>query len=148
MTEVLELSTIVERRTVNIKSKQHPAGKLYEIRGSQELSVWDIAQVELLSTRMREVDFTSKPTEARERAFRKHLRDLVAIIVPSLEKPVVAAMSDTHLLAIFAVWGNERGADGGVGNASSVRTSGASSRGSNGSTAATPKRGSTTRSGS
>lgn len=146
--EVLDLSTIVERRTVRITSKLHRGGKLYEILGEQELSIWHLAQIEAKAVELQGFDLGAVPTPAKQRAYRKALRDIVAVIAPSIEEKVLGELSDTHLLSIFAVFRGAEPRGGESGNASSAQTSGASSLGSNGSTAVTRKRGTTSRSGS
>lgn len=147
--EVLDLSTLVERRTVRITSKLHRAGKLYELLGEQELSAWDGASLQARLVALSGFDLAKEPSPAQRRAYTKALRDLVAIVAPTIEPKVLEELRDAQLLAIFGVYTGGLGeAVGESGNAPSARTTGASSRGSNGSTAATRKAGSASRSGS
>lgn len=147
--ELLDLSTIVERRTVRITSKVHRDGKLYELLNEQELSAWDGARLQTGVRALTAFDLTKTPTAAQQRAYTKALRNIVSVIAPSIEEKVLGDLRDAQLLAIFGVYSlADETAGGDSGNARGARTSGASSRGSRGSTAATPKGGSDSRSGS
>lgn len=145
--EALDLSTIVERSTVRIRSKLHPDGKLYEILTQNDLSLYDTAVLEARGDVLSDLDLAVKPTAAQARAHTKALRDMTRMIVPSLEENVLAGLADLQMLSIFGVFSAAVG-EGESGNALSGQTSAASSRASNGSTAASRKRGSTSRSGS
>lgn len=146
--ELLDLSTIVDRPTVRIRSKLHPQGKSYEILAPNELSLYQTAVVEAKAGSLDDLDVTRKPTAAQERARRKSLLDLVEIVAPSIEEKVRRGLSDVQLLAIYGAFAGllDQDEDGDSGNAVAARTSGGSSRASNGSTAATRKAGSGSRS--
>lgn len=105
--EALNLSTISDRRHVRVETSLHPKGKDYELLNPQELSLWQAANLERKSVELKGYDLTAKPTPAKERAFRKSLRDLVSTVVPSLEEKALGELSDVQLLAIYGVFGSD-----------------------------------------
>lgn len=150
MTELLDLSTIVERNTVRIRSKKHPAGKLYELLNRDDLGVFEHAQIVKMHTRASQLlDLANsrnlKPVEQRELS--KALRDVVKLLMPGIEPVVLRELSDTQLAKTVAVWAAMH-QDAPEGNARSrPRTGGGNSRVSKRSTAATRNAGGTSRSG-
>lgn len=150
MTEelLLDLSMIIDRPKILLRTKTHPAGQIYELLHPSELSAFQLAIIQKLNPAVI-LDPAKRPTKKQEAAQRKALLELVQMVGPSIPAAIRSAAPTMYLLAFYmAFLGLIK--DGDQGNARSARTSttGASSRGSKSSTAATPRRGSTTRNGS
>lgn len=144
--EILSLSTIAERQTVNIESKKFPAGKLYEFSNLADLGPFEygiIVQRDAELAKLRSQKKKLTPTQ--ERLFQKILDDTVKLVVRDVEPFVLAALTPQQKELLVVTWSQLilQGAAEGNARTSSRRTTGASSRGSKRSTAATRKRGST-----
>lgn len=146
--EILALSTVVERATVRISSKRHPAGKLYELLNVQDLGILEHAKVLAAAAVVDRLKIKKRRTPKDERALRLALTESVKLVLPSIEPAVLRELNNAQLEMIVITWGTHGAKDGEEGNPRRRRTGAASSRASSGSTAATPKRGSTRRSGS
>lgn len=151
---ILSMSAIVDRETIELFSKKHPKGKLYELK-----SVWDLGPTEHATIIDRnnvcqELLQKTKRTPAQERMLDKALGDVAAILVIGLEPAVLADLTISMRAAILFSWiaannksTGEEGADPNP-RSRSRRTGSGSSRGSKSSTAATRRAGSTVRRGS
>ena len=152
--ELLDLSTIVEKANVRIRSLKHPAGKLYELVNLDDLGVYEHQTIVTLHAKAATLlQSAGSLTDPQSRELAKSLGDIVRILLPGLEPAVIAELSNAKRSQIIAVWAarNEPadgdGADGvsgsGEGKARGRRTTGGSSRSSKGSTVASRKAGST-----
>lgn len=147
--EVLDLSTVVEKAHVRIRSRKHPAGKLYELVNIDDLGPFEHQTIVSLHARASELlQSSSALTEPQSRTLTKALGDIVKLLMPGLEPAVLAELTNAKRSQIVQTWA-ERNAPPGAdpGNAPSRRTTGGSSRSSKRSTAAPRKRGSTPRRG-
>ena len=153
MTELLSLSTIVKAKdTVMIESKLHPKGRSYDLIGLDDLGPFEYQKILDRTAAADKLGVIEKPTAAQARELGKALADILKIVAPSIEPSVVTRLNNSQRAMIVATWTvsltTERTASGsGEGNARSRRTTGGSSRNSKGSTAASRKRGSTSRRG-
>jgi len=149
MTELLKLSTIVERQFVTIVTKKHPKGKAYDLVNLDDLGPFEHQTIVTLHGKAAELlQTTSALTEPQANTLRKALGDIVKLLMPSIEPAVLASLSDAKRSQIVQVWAaRNTAAEAEAGNARSRRTTGGSSRNSKGSTAASRKRGSTSRRG-
>lgn len=151
MSEVLSLSTIVERKTINIESKRHPAGKLYELANLADIGPYEYAIIHQRAAEAEQLRRVKKPTVAQKRRTKKLLDDTVKLVLHGIEPAVLAALSDQQKDMIVVTWSahlqTQRAAEGNA-PAKPRRTTGASSRASRSSSAATRKGGSTSRRGS
>lgn len=146
-TEVLDLSTIVEKRTIRIRTLAHPDGKLYELLNVDDLGVYDLELLGRHEKLLSELAAVKKPTPAQERALDRALDEMIKLAVPDLEPRVLRELSQSKKAMILKSWAPaQEGGD--PGNAASAPTGGARSRDSKPSTAATPRRGSGSRTGS
>jgi hypothetical protein len=154
--EILNLSTIVERSTVNITAKRNakakPTEKLYELRNTADIGPYEYASILHGSQEVERLRALKKLTAAQERQVKKLLDDTVKLVfMTPLEPYVLAALTEQQKEMIVFTWAaHVRGAAEGNAepNRRSRRTTAASSRGSKRSTAATQKRGSTSQRGS
>lgn len=143
-TEILNLSTTVERATVNIESKKHPKGKLYEFANLADLGPYEHAVLAQRMVEVNELRKLKKMTAAQQRQIDALLDEMVSMICLKLEPVVLAALTDAQKQWILLTWSARLETPGAAeGNRKSRRTTAASSRGSSRSTAATRKRGST-----
>lgn len=148
--ELLDLSTIVEKVTVRIRSKRHPAGKLYDLVSLDDLGVYEHQKVIQLHGQSVELLQSTKPlTEPQARTLSKGLGELVKMLLPGIEPAVIAELTNAKRSQIITAWAlrNQGETPSEEGKARPKRTTAASSRRSKGSTAATRKRGSTSRPG-
>lgn len=138
--ELLDLSTLVDRDTINIKSKLHPEGRLYSLKAQKELSIYDTATLESRSEELGDIDLKKKPSPGQARKHTAALRAMVSLIMLDIEPAVVDSLSDVQMLAIWGVYQGafERPGESGEGKAPGGQTSAAKSRASKGSTVATP----------
>lgn len=141
--EILHLSTIVDRNTITIDSKQHPNGKTYELTGLADLGPYEYAIIFQRNEELERIGALKKPTEAQERQVRKMLDDSVALVVRGIEPAVVKSLTAEQKQMVLLAWSSQLERGAAEGKAPSRRTTGASSRASRRSTAATRKRGST-----
>ncbi len=139
MTEVLDLGAVFDRDTVKL-----PDGKTVELRNQQEFGIVDDHK---LRTLLKQIDETRKLGQevSEEDALRasQMLRDLATMLVVDLE----AEIPDWACVAIFEFWVKRAQGDEPAPDPPKPRrrTTGASSRGSKHSTAATRKPGSKSR---
>jgi hypothetical protein len=147
--ELLSLSTIVDKATVNITSKKHPRGKQYELVDLDDLSPLDHQKIVVKhadATTLMQTEGVLTPTQSR--SLEKLLGDIVKILIPTLEPIVLRDLSNGQRSRILRVWA-ARNSGGGEGGATPTRsrTTAASSRRSKSSTAATRNPGRTRRTG-
>lgn len=150
MSEVLTLSTIVERDTINIVSKRHPRGKLYELANLADLGPYEYAIVTARNEELQPLLARKKLTPAQERMLTKALDDVVKLLLLNVEPSVLAALTIQQKEMIVFTWigqVSKQGAAEGNGRPSR-RTTAGSSRASKSSTAATRKPGGTRQRGS
>lgn len=146
--EILDLSTIVEHPTVNIASKRHPKGKLYELINLADLGPFEYATVLQRHAESRALAEKPKLTAAERRQLEKARADTVKLLVPKLEPTVLAELTPQQQDMLVLAWSAHVQAQGSAeGNARSRRTTDGSSRDSRPSTAGRPKAGSTPRTG-
>lgn len=140
--EILNLSTIVDRKKINIESRRHPKGKLYELASTADLGPYEHANLIRANAQVSPLlAKTSKLTAAEERSVKSLLDSMSKLIVFDIEPTVLSALTIQQKSMIVLVWASTVGAA--EGNRKSRRTTAASSPGSKRSTAATRKRGST-----
>jgi len=148
VTELLDLSTVVERDTVRITSKKHPAGKVYDLVNQDELGPYEY---EIISSRHAKTaklaNLTRKMTVVEKRELSKALGDIIKLLVPDLEPAVLSEMEDTQRARIVTAWAMKSGAAEGEAQAGKSTTAN-SSRASKPSTAVTKGSGSTSQRGS
>jgi hypothetical protein len=154
VTELLNISTVVERDTVTIRSKKHPAGKAYDLVNIEELGAFEY---EIIVSRHAKVGklahLTRKMTAAEQREINKALADILKLLVIGLEPTVLTEMESAIRARIVTAWAVKHGAAEGEAPAGRPkrkprkRTTAGSSRASRRSTAATRKSGSTSRRG-
>ncbi len=101
---MLTLSTIVDRETINIESKKHPNGKIYELN-----SVWDLGPLEqaVLIDKQRSaaaLNQRKRLTGAQKLQLRKLLCDIVMMIVRGLEPAVLAELDEARLSTLQLAW--------------------------------------------
>lgn len=150
MSELLNLSTVVDRATINITSKKHPTGKQYELRNLADVGPYEYALFLHHSREVDELKKLKKLTPAQERSVKKLLDAIVSLVVFGLEPAVLKALTEQQKETIVVSWTalvSSQGAAEGNGQ-KGRRTTAGSSPGSRRSTAATQKRGSTARRGS
>lgn len=148
--EILSLSTIVEKATVNIASKLHPRGKLYELVDLDDLGPIEHQKIVVKHAEAAQLLESPKElTEAESRKLGKLLGDVVKILLPSIETKVLNELSNAKRSTILRVWAarQQTASTASDDTPRSRRTTAASSRRSKSSTAATRKRGSTPRRG-
>lgn len=146
--EILDLSTVVERARVRIRTLKQPAGKLYELLNLDDLGPYELAVIKARhGEAVKLLNAEKKLTAPQKRALHKALGDIVAILIPSLEPGVLDEMEQAPRALIVQAWA-ARNAGGDQGNPAGGPTTAASSRASRRSTKATRKRGSTSRTGS
>jgi hypothetical protein len=138
VTQVLDLAAVFERDTVKM-----PDGTQHELRNPQELGILEEHRLRLLLKKIEEFTAGAKSEQDAEQAS-KLLRELATMLVVDLE----AEIPDWACVAIFQFWVKRVEGEEKPANPRKPRTTAGSSRGSKRSTAATPKRGSTTRPGS
>jgi hypothetical protein len=151
--ELLNLAqAAAPRDTIRLPSKRNPDGKSYEILSPSDLGAYELERLRALSAEEDKLRASApkalKP--AQKRALRRVLGEAVKLLMPSLEPAVLELLSNEAREQILIAWMMKHysaGAAGTEGEARSRRTTAASSRGSKRSTAATRKRGSTSRSG-
>jgi hypothetical protein len=141
-TPLLELSTLVERETILIRSGLFPDGKHYEVRNGGELDAIEYQTLESAHrsfVKIQEKGDTATSADARRVS--ELLRKIVLLIVPDLEPEVLDELGDDKRLQILDVWNRSvtRGAEGNA--PGRLSTGGGSSRDSKPSTAATRRRG-------
>lgn len=139
MGETLDLAKLADRDDVKL-----PDGTSFYLRKQIELGVVQDYELRELIKRVQELDAkdpADKTVEDAEQASR-YLRELAGLIV--IDGP--EKLEDWQCALIFAFWIARNGSDGNP-PPQSRRTTGASSRGSKRSTAATRKRGSGSRGG-
>lgn len=147
--EIMNLSTIVTRKTINIASKKHKTGKVYELANLADLGPYEHAIIYQRNEELEKLAKAAKPTQAQERQVKKMLDDTVSLIVRDLESAVLKELTSEQKQMVVFAWSAHLEAPGAAeGKAPSRRTTGRSSRDSKSSTAATRKRGSTSRAGS
>lgn len=146
--EILALSTIVERATVNISSKAHKTGKLYELLNVQDLGILEHATVLANAAVIDRLKQKKRRIPKDERELRRALTESVKLVLPSIETAVLRELNNAQLEMIIVSWGTHNH-DGAAtpGNPQRRRRTGTgSSRAFNRSTAATRKPGSASRS--
>ena len=145
--EILNLSTIVERATINVTSKRFPKGKLYELVNLADLGPYEHAVIAHHSAEVDKLKALKKMTPAQTRQAQKLLDDTVKLVCPTIEPSVLAALTEQQKEMIVVTWSVHISTQGAAeGNAPPRRRTGAgSSRLSKRSTAATRKPGSTRR---
>lgn len=153
MTEILNLSTVVERDTVNITSKQHPNGKLYELVNVSDLGPYEHQVLEAKHGEVTKLVGSKKLlTPQQSRALDHAVGEAVKILMPSLEAEVLAELATSKRVQILFAWAastvQAAGGDEATGKARSRSTGAGSSRVSKRSSAAPRKSGSTRRRGS
>lgn len=146
--EIMNLSTIVERSVMTIKSKKHPKGKVYECANLADFGPFEYAQLAMKSGEVDKLKAVKKPTAAQKRLAEKMLNDVVKMICPSVAPAVLAELTGQQKQMIVINWSlhvqSERdGAAEGNAPKPRPRTTAGSSRVSKRSTAARRKRGST-----
>lgn len=154
MSELLDLSTVVDRDTVRIRTKKNPNGTVYELLNLDELGAFEHAIISQRhkTTRGMLGRTDRKMTPAEKRTVTKALKDILAQIVIDLEPHVLKELDQTQASKIVAAWAmkyqdDDDGAAEGK-DSESLSTTAGSSRNSKTSTAATPRTGSTSRGGS
>ncbi len=150
MTELLDITTVVQRDTVNIRTKKNPAGKLYELLNIDELGSFEHQAIVNCHGIVQTLSqLKKKPTAAQERQLSKALGDILKLIIPTLEPRVLAEIEDTQRAKIVTAWSIKHATDDGAAEGedgqASASTTGDSSPASKRSTAATRRRGSTSR---
>lgn len=151
MNEILDLSTIVKRATVNITSKRHPKGKQYELVNLADLGPYEYAVIVDRNGTVEKLKKLKKLTAAQTRQIARILDEMALLVCPTLEPAVLAELTKEQKEMLVLAWSmhiNSAEGDAAADPPVSRRTTGASSRGSKRSTAATRKRGSTARRGS
>lgn len=153
--EILNLSTIVKRKTINIESKKHPTGKLYEVVNQADLGPYEYAIVlqrnEQVGPLLDKMRGGTRLSPAEQRKLKKALADTVSMIVVDLEPQVLAELTIQQQELIVIAWSAHIQAqmqETTPGNRQSRSTTAASRPGSKRSTAATRRGGSTSRTGS
>lgn len=154
MSELLDISTVVDRDTVHIRTKKNPDGKSYALLNLEELGAYEHAIVSKCHQKARGLVGRTdrKTTPAEKRTITKALKDILALIVIDLEPHVLAELDQLQASRIVAAWAmkyasDDDGAAEGEDSASLSTTAG-SSHDSKHSTAATRGTGSTSRGGS
>lgn len=106
MSELLDLSTVVDRDTVRIRTKKNPDGNVYELLNLEELGAFEHAVVskchQKASSLVGRAD--RKLTPAEQRTVTKALKDILALIVKDLEPHVLAELDQTQASKIVAAW--------------------------------------------
>lgn len=147
MTQLLDIATVVERDTVNIRSTRHPAGKVYELVNLDELGVFEHETILARSAAASKyTQLRRKPTAADKRDLMKALGDVLVLIVLGLEPSVLAEIEAPQRDKIIGAWAEKYSGEA-AGEAPAALTTGGSSPGSKRSTAASRKRGSTSQRG-
>lgn len=151
MTELLDLTTVVKRDTIRLRSKKHPAGKQYALINPEELGAFEHAQLTNgLETMQRLGSITGRKLSAKEtRELNKALGDMLKMLVIDLEPATLTETEDVQRARIISAW-SQKAAGAAVGEAPPAArarrsTTARSSRGSKPSTAAARKTGSTSR---
>jgi hypothetical protein len=152
--ELLDLSTVVDRDTVRIRTKKNPKGNVYELLNMEELSAFEFAILSDRHKRTRNLVGRTdrKMTPAEKRTVTKALKDILAQIVIDLEPTVLRELDMSQASKVVAAWAlkyqdddsESDDDDSGAAEGDSPRrsTTAGSSRSSNRSTAATPRTGS------
>jgi hypothetical protein len=138
--EILNLSTVVERPTINVTSKKHKQGKLYELVNLADLGPFEHAAILQRQQELAPLRKLKKLTEPQKRQVKKMLDDMVVLLCPTLEPMVLKELTDEQKEMIIVVWSAHVTVDTGAaeGNRQSRRTTAARSRGSRSSTASAP----------
>jgi hypothetical protein len=145
---LLDISTVVERDAINIRSKRHPDGKVYTLVNLDEFGAFEFETIVSLDKKAGKLkQLKRKPTAAEERTVRWALGEILKLIVIDLEPAVLAEIEDIQRAKIVGAWTDKitSGATEGEAPAAPGSTTAASSRASKRSTAATRKGGSTRR---
>lgn len=153
MTELLDLATVVDRDTVRIRTKKNPDGTVYDLIERDELGPYELQLIYNRYEKWQRLLLLSdrKLSPAEKREVSKALGDILKLLIPELESPTLAEMELVQRARIVAKWSEkyqDQGAAEGEAPTSPPPTTAGSSHGSRRSTGATPKRGSTPRSGS
>jgi hypothetical protein len=144
--EILDLTTVVERDRVRIRTKRQPDGKLYELLNLDEIGPYEHATINARYAEAQKLLDGHRLTPKQKSAVTKALGDIVSLLVIDLEPAVLKEMEQTQRAKLVQAWA-ARHATGAEGNSPAAPTTAASSRASRRSSAATPKRGSTSRRG-
>lgn len=148
---LLDLSTVVKRDRINLRSTRHPDGKAYELINADEFGTyeWESFQAHC-AVISQYVNTKKKLTSAQEKQLRKALGDVLRMIIVGLESSALAEIEDIQRGKILGAWADKNlpqmGAAEGEADPSPSTTAG-SSRGSRRSTAAARKAGSISRRG-
>lgn len=145
---ILSMSTVVDRDTITLETKKHPAGEVYELVKLADLGPYEYAILANRNEEVQKLKTVKKPTPAQKQRTKKLLNELVKMVCPAIEKAVLGELTDEQKQWILLTWSARLEAAGAAeGNPTSRRTTAASPRGSRSSTAATRRRGSTRRAG-
>lgn len=141
---LLKLSTIVKHETIEIESKRHPKGKLYELINLADLGPFEHAQMLMRDAEVRELNALKKPTPAQKKRIDDLSDETMKMLIPSIEPSVLRELTTQQKQSIAFAWVakiTESAPEGP--QKPRRRTTAARSRGSRSSTAATPSGGST-----
>lgn len=103
--ELLDLSTVVERDTVNLKSKRFPNGKQYELLKREELGLYDNEVIVKRNQKIQEIGkFKRKLTLAETRTRDKAFRDVLELLFVKIEPDVLAEIEPLQAARILQAW--------------------------------------------
>lgn len=150
MTEpLLKLSTIVQHETIELASRKHPNGKLYELINLADLGPYEYAVTLNREAEVQQLLKLKKLTPAQENRLEAILDETMRMLIPKLEPAVLRELTSQQKQMITIAWVSKFTGQTQEDPQKPRRkpTTAASSRGSKSSTAATQKRGSTSRHG-
>lgn len=145
MAELLDLSKAAHHDTITM-----PGGQIRDVINSTDLGAYEFGRLHALqleAARIGETVRNGKLTPKNEKALMKVLGDLVKMLVPTVTPSELGQLTRANREQIILVWiANQAGDNTANPPVTPTRRTGAgSSRASKRSTAATPKRGSTSR---
>lgn len=156
MAELLDLSKVVETDTIRLKSKKHTDGKPYDLINRSDLGIFEYHKLQAMQTQAATLTaaITKGPLDAKKKAaLMKVLGGLVKLLIPTIEPATLATLTRPEREQIILTWLARHFDPAELGGTEGEaprrpRTGAASSPGSRRSTAATQRRGSTSRRGS
>jgi hypothetical protein len=152
VTEILDLSKVgAPRDTVRLPQKGNPDGKAHDFASPSDFGLLELHRLMSFKEKADLLGSLKKRTPKQEQELSRLLGEAVRLLVPSIDPDTLRMLGRPAREQVLLAWigtyyaGDDEGDD--PGEAASRRTTAASSRGSKPSTAATPKRGSTSRAG-
>jgi hypothetical protein len=145
--ELLDLSKAAHHDTITL-----PGGAIRDVINNTDLGAYEFGLLNALQAEAATLDAavrTTKVTPAKEKQLLHVLGELVKLLVPTITPAELKKLSRANREQIILVWIGHNSSEGDAADppVTARRTGAASSRASRRSTAATRKRGSTSRSG-